>query len=60
MRFAENFFRFCNAMYLGMMLEKASLIDLSVMDIVMTTLNIVTLISWIIVDIFRTKQEVQE
>ena len=60
MRFAENFFRFCNAMYLGMMLEKACYTELAAVDIVLTTLNVVTLIAWIAADICRTKQEVQE
>lgn len=60
MRFCENFFRFCNAVYLGMMLEKAFYTELSVVDIVLTTLNVVTLIAWISVDICRMMREVQE
>ena len=60
MRILEGFFRFCNAMYLGMILEKLSYSELLCIDKVLITLNMITLIMWILVDIKRMKMEGQE
>ena len=60
MRIAESFFRFCNAMYFGMMLEKWFYAELCELDVVLIVLNAITLIAWILVDIERMKMEVQD
>ena len=60
MRIAEGFFRFCNAMYFGMMLEKLLYTELNELDIVLIVLNAINLLSWITVDIKRMMREVQE
>lgn len=60
MQIVEGFFRFCNAMYLGMMLEKLFYTELNKLDIVLIVLNAVTLLAWIMLDIQRMMREVQE
>lgn len=60
MRIFESFFRFSNAMYLGMMFEKLLYSELLNIDKVLTTLNVIALIMWLLIDIKRMKIEVQE
>lgn len=60
MRILEGFFRFANAMYLGMMFEKLSYSELLSIDKVLITLNVIAIVMWLLVDIKRMIMEVQE
>lgn len=60
MRTFENFFRFFNAMYLGMMFEKLLYSELLSVNKVLITLNVITFVAWLLIDIKRMMIGVQD
>jgi hypothetical protein len=60
MRIVDGFLRFFNAMYLGVMIERLSHFGPMSIDKVLITLNVITLVVWLLTDIKRMKREVQE
>ena len=60
MRIVEGFLRFFNAMYLGVMIERLSHFGPMSIDKVLITLNVITLVIWLLTDIKRMMREVQE
>ena len=60
MRIVEGFLRFFNAMYLGMMIERLSHFGPMSIDKVLITLNVITLVMWLLTDIKRMMMEGQD